>query len=152
MASDACLRAIHIFSPETVGSLQGGSLFDHTLPPVLELLRAMLVSIITLALAYFGMQFAHQFLAIVCIILFHQHPSQWPPLFDAPWSSTSLGELWGRQWHQIMRNSVLTLGGRPFGFLFGRVGGHLGAFLVSGIFHNFDLDEVDSRPSASVSG
>jgi len=38
-----------------------------------------------------------------------------------------------------MRNSVLTLGDRPFGFLFGRVGGLLGAFLVSGIFHNFTL-------------
>ncbi|KAI9463910.1 hypothetical protein HD554DRAFT_2222504 [Boletus coccyginus] len=33
VAFDACVQTIRIFSPETFGSLKGGSLFDHTLPP-----------------------------------------------------------------------------------------------------------------------
>jgi len=92
VAFDAC----DSHSPKTFGTLKGGSLFDHTLPPALELLRAVLVSFLTAALAYFGMQFTYQLPAIVCVISFRQHPSQWPPLFDAPWSSTSSSKLWGR--------------------------------------------------------
>ena len=139
VAFDACVQTIRILSPETFGSLEGGSLFDHTLPPILELLRSVLVSFLAAAFAYFGLQYAYRFLAIVCIILFHQYPSQWPPLFDAPWLSTSLSELWGRRWHQMMRDMLLNLGAQPFNCLFGRLGGLLGAFLVSGIFHDIEL-------------
>lgn len=138
-AFDACLQIIRIFSPETFGSLNGGSLFDHALSPGLELLRAVFVSFLTVWMAHFAMQWSYQFLAIVCIILFQQHPSQWPPLFDSPWLSTSLSELWGRRWHQMMRELLVTLGMRPFGYLFGRLGGLFGAFLVSGIFHDIEL-------------
>ena len=139
VAFDACVQTIRILSPETFGSLKGGSLFDHTLPPVLELLRSVLVTFLSGASAYFGLQYTYRFLAIVCVILLHQHPSQWPPLFDAPWLSTSLSELWGRRWHQMMRDVVLNLGGQPFNYLFGRLGGLLGAFVVSGIFHDIEL-------------
>ena len=139
VAFDACVQAVRILSPETFGSLEGGSLFDNTLPPVLELLRSVFVSWLVAVMAYFGLQYTYRLLAIVFIILFHQHPSQWPPLFDAPWLSTSLGELWGRRWHQMMRDVVLNLGGQPFNYLFGRLGGLLGAFLVSGLFHVIEL-------------
>ncbi|KAI9463911.1 hypothetical protein HD554DRAFT_2123722 [Boletus coccyginus] len=40
----------------------------------------------------------------------------------------------------MMRDSVLNLGDQPCSFLFGRLGGLLGAFLVSGIFHNLNLE------------
>ena len=78
-------------------------------------------------------------MAIACIVLFQQHPSQWPPLFDSPWLSTSLSDLWGRRWHQMMREQLVTFGVRPFNYLFGRLGGLLGAFLVSGIVHDIEL-------------
>ena len=107
---DACRQIICMFSPETFGSLNGGSLFDHTLPPPLELLRSVFVSFFTAWMAYFSMQCGYQFLAIVCIVMFQQCPSQWPPLFDSPWLSTSLSEFWGRRWHQMMRDVVLNLG------------------------------------------
>lgn len=138
LAFDVCVQSIRAMGPETFGSLQGGSLFDQSLPPVLELLRSVFVSSLAAWSAYFGLQYTHQLLAIVCVVLFHQHPSQWPPLFDAPWLSSSLGELWGRRWHQMMRDMVLTLGG-PFSYMFGRLGGIFGAFLVSGIFHDIEL-------------
>ncbi|KAF8553846.1 hypothetical protein OG21DRAFT_1509617 [Imleria badia] len=136
---DASLQIMRRLSPDTFGSLDGGSLFDHTLPPLLELLRAVFVSSLTACMAYFAIQWSYQLIAIVCIILFQQRPSQWPPLFDAPWKSTSLTELWGRRWHQMMRELLVTLGIRPFGYLFGRLGGLFGAFLVSGVFHDIEL-------------
>jgi len=136
---DACLQIVRVLSPDTFGSLNGGSLFDHTLPPHLELLRSIFVSFLTIWMVYFLIQWGNRFLAIVWIILFQQRPSQWPPLFDSPWLSTSLSELWGRRWHQMMRELVLNLGGRPFNCLFGRLGGILGAFLVSGIVHDIEF-------------
>jgi len=39
----------------------------------------------------------------------------------------------------MMRNVVMNLGGQPFNHLFGRLGGLLGAFLVSGVFHDIEL-------------
>lgn len=139
VAFDACVQITRVLSPETFGSLQGGSLFDHTLPPALELLRAVFVSFLFAAGAYFGLQYTYKFLSIVCVLAFRQHPSQWPPLFDAPWLSTSLSELWGRRWHQLMRDMLLNLGYQPFQCVFGRLGGLVGAFFVSGLFHNAEL-------------
>ena len=139
LAFDACIQVVRMLSPDTFGSLNGGSLFDHALPPLLELLRAVFVSLLVVWMAYFAMQWSYQFLAIICIVLLQQRPSQWPPLFDSPWLSTSLTELWGRRWHQMMRELLVTLGSRPFNSLFGRLGGLFGAFLVSGIFHDIEL-------------
>jgi hypothetical protein len=39
----------------------------------------------------------------------------------------------------MIRHMLLTLGGRPFGYLFGRLGGIIGVFLLSGIFHDIEL-------------
>ena len=139
---DTCLQIIHMLSPDTFGSSSGGSLFDHTLPPLLELLRSVFVSLLTVWLTYFAIQWTYQVLAIIGTVLFQQRPSQWPPLFDSPWLSTSLSELWGRRWHQLMRDVVVNLGAQPFNCLFGRPGGLLGAFLLSGIFHDIELRTV----------
>ncbi|KAF8553845.1 hypothetical protein OG21DRAFT_1441204 [Imleria badia] len=139
LAFDACVQTLRVLSPNTFGSLNGGPLFDHAFPLVLELARAVLVAFLAAAAAYFGLQYTYKFLAIVCVLSFHQHPSQWPPLFDAPWLSTSLTELWGRRWHQMMRDMLLTLGVQPFEWALGRSGGLLGAFFVSGVFHDIEL-------------
>ena len=136
---DVCLQIVRMLSSDTFGSLNGGSLFDHTLPPLLELLRSVFVSFLTIWMVYFTIQWSYQLLAIICIVLFQQRPSQWPPLFDSPWLSTSLSELWGRRWHQMMRDVVLNLGSQPFNCIFGRLGGLIGAFLVSGIVHDIEL-------------
>ena len=136
---DACIQVFCMLSPDTFGSLDGGSLFDHTLPPLLELLRAVFATFLTVWMAYFMLQSGHQFVAIVCIVVLQQRPSQWPPLFDSPWLSTSLSDFWGRRWHQMLRDIALNLGSQPFNCLFGRLGGLLGAFLISGIIHDIEL-------------
>lgn len=146
---DACLQIIRILSPGTIGSPDGGSLFDDSLPPFLELLRAIFISFLAVWLAYFAMQWSYHFLAILFTTLFQQRPSQWPPLFDSPWLSTSLSELWGRRWHQMMRQLLVVLGFEPFNYLFGRLGGLLGAFLISGIFHDIEMRSL-GRGGASV--
>ena len=135
---DACRQTIRMLSPDTFGSLHGGSLFDHTLPPLLELLRSVFVSVLAAWMTHFSMQCSYQLVAIIWIVLFQQRPSQWPPLFDSPWLSTSLSELWGRRWHQMIRDVALNLG-QPLVYLFGRLGGLFGAFLVSGVFHEIEL-------------
>lgn len=139
VAFDACVQTIRMLSPDTFGSLHGGTLFDHTLPPLLEFARAVLIAFLAAASAYFGIQYTYKFLAIVCMLAFYQEPSQWPPLFDKPWLSTSLGALWGRRWHQMMRDMLMTLGMQPFEWALGRPGGLLGAFFVSGVFHDIEL-------------
>lgn len=136
---DACVRVIRMLSPDTIGSVNGGSLFDHTLPPLLEISRAVFVSFLTALVVYFAINWTHQLVAIIFVILFQYHPSQWPPLFDSPWLSTSLTELWGRRWHQMMRELLVPLGMQPFGHLFGPLGGLFAAFLISGIFHDIEL-------------
>ncbi|PSR75642.1 hypothetical protein PHLCEN_2v8933 [Hermanssonia centrifuga] len=66
-----------------------------------------------------------------------QQPSDWPPLSQAPWLSTSLAEFWSKRWHQSFRRSFVQLGGKPLRFLFGRIGGIIGVFLLSGILHDW---------------
>ena len=76
LAFDACLQIICMLSPDTFGSLNGGSLFDHTLPPLLELVRSRFVSSLAALMVYFTIQWSYRFLAIVCVVLFQQRPSQ----------------------------------------------------------------------------
>ncbi|KAF8124321.1 hypothetical protein EV363DRAFT_1354174 [Boletus edulis] len=136
---DACLQIICMLGPDTFGSPVGGSLFDHSLPPMLELLRSVFASFLAIWMLYFVIQWTYHVLAVTSIVLFQHQPSQWPPLFDSPWLSTSLAEFWGRRWHQIMREILVTLAMQPFSYLFGPLGGVFGAFLYSGISHDMEL-------------
>ncbi|KAF8841621.1 hypothetical protein BDN67DRAFT_1068326 [Paxillus ammoniavirescens] len=142
LAYDASLQAIRMFSPEEFSSSAGGSIYDPSLPPILQLLRCLSISALTVWMAYFGIQWTYQLQAVLFVTLLQQRPSQWPPLFDSPWLSTSLGDLWGRRWHQVFRHVFMTLGGRPFGYLFGRLGGIIGVFLLSGVYHDIELRSV----------
>ncbi|KIJ08736.1 hypothetical protein PAXINDRAFT_102467 [Paxillus involutus ATCC 200175] len=139
LASDATFQAIRMFSPEEFSSSAGGSIYDPSLPPILQLLRCLTISALTICMINFGLQWAYQLQAILFVALLQQRPSQWPPLFDSPWLSTSLSDLWARRWHQMIRHILLALGGRPFGYLFGRLGSVIGVFLLSGIFHDIEL-------------
>ncbi|KIJ18060.1 hypothetical protein PAXINDRAFT_167360 [Paxillus involutus ATCC 200175] len=139
VAYDASLQGIRMFSPEEFSSSTGGSIYDPSLPPVLQLLRCLSISALTVWMAYFAMEWSYQLQAILFVTLLQQRPSQWPPLFDSPWLSTSLGDLWGRRWHQMFRHVFLTLGGRPFSYLFGRLGGIIGVFLLSGVYHDIEF-------------
>jgi hypothetical protein len=142
LAYDATNQAILTISPEDVSYVTGGSIYDPSLPPVLQLLRCLIISGLAMLSVCFAIEWCYQLLATLFVTVFQQNPSQWPPLFDSPWLSTSLSDLWGRRWHQMFRHTLLGLGGRPFNFLFGRLGGVLGVFLVSGLFHALELRAV----------
>ncbi|KAG0708072.1 membrane bound O-acyl transferase family-domain-containing protein [Suillus ampliporus] len=139
LAFDAASKAVRDFSPETFGSVEGGTIFDASLPPLRRYTRSTVVTILSGWTAYFVIELEYQIHAIASVLLFRQAPSQWPPLFDAPWLSTSLTSLWGHRWHQMFRECFISVGTRPFSYLFGRTGGVMGAFLISGALHYFGL-------------
>ncbi|KAL4071676.1 hypothetical protein V8B97DRAFT_2023805 [Scleroderma yunnanense] len=108
------------------------------------------IAYLSIWLVYFALEWAYHSLAIICIVIFHQHPSQWPPLFDKPWLSTSLSEFWGRRWHQVLRYHFSLLGGIPLSYIFGRAGLVLGTFLLIGLFHDIKIRAVGRGSSSLV--
>ena len=141
LAFDVFTEAIRTYFVTTT-PLDGDTIFNQSLVPISRCFRAFGIAYLTVWLAYFAMQWGYSFLAIICVIIFHQHPSQWPRLFDRPWLSTSLSELWGRRWHQMVRYSFSKVGGVPLSYLFGQPGAVLGTFLMSGIFHDVEIRAV----------
>ncbi|KAG1840840.1 hypothetical protein DFJ58DRAFT_809806 [Suillus subalutaceus] len=126
--------AVQSFSPKTFGSVDGGTIFDQSLPLHLRYLRSSIIATLCAFVIYSALQTG-------------QHPDQCPPSFDSPWRSTSLRDFWSRRWHQWLRR-LFIFGGRPLSLLFGRVGSVIGAFLVSGIWHHVALSAMD--PSSEM--
>ncbi|KAI6147993.1 membrane bound O-acyl transferase family-domain-containing protein [Pisolithus tinctorius] len=149
LAFDAFTETVCTYSPN-LGSWKGDSILDYSLPFVPRYLRALQILYLAVWLTYFALNWAYYSLAIVCIIVFRQHPSQWPPLFDRPWLSTSLSDFWGRRWHQMFRFPLVSCGGVPLAYLFGRPGGVLGTFMMSAIFHIIELRAVGRGSNIAV--
>ncbi|KAG2111007.1 membrane bound O-acyl transferase family-domain-containing protein [Suillus discolor] len=143
LAFDATSGATRDFSPETFGSIEGGTIFDPSLPPLSRYTRSTIITILSGWTAYFVIESVYQIHAIEFVLLFRQAPSQWPPLFDAPWLSTSLTNFWGHKWHQLFRECFISVGARPLSYLLGRTGGVVGAFLVSGALHYLGLKAME---------
>ncbi|KAF8316131.1 hypothetical protein DL93DRAFT_2227042 [Clavulina sp. PMI_390] len=114
-------------------------------------------------LVIYGFEVINSVLSIFVVFFSGSDPSDWPPLFDDPWISTSLHDLWGKRWHQLFRRSVLLVGGHPFATIVnwftpaGKLGSSasddgakvkrsplhpaavaMGAFLASGLLHTWD--------------
>ncbi|KAF8316149.1 hypothetical protein DL93DRAFT_2078412 [Clavulina sp. PMI_390] len=96
-----------------VGGEEHGSMFafggdnlavKYTISTMLQLMSGILV--------IYGLELINCFLSLVGVLC-GSDPASWPPLFDNPWISTSLHELWGRRWHQLFRRSLLVIGGYP---------------------------------------
>lgn len=136
---DLILSIIRSFSPSTVGSVAGGTIHNPSLPPYRRYAQSTFITIAADVGVCAAMQAGYDILTIICIPILQQRPTQWPPLFDSPWLSTSLTDCWGRRWHQIFRGSFIGIGARPFSFLIGRVGGVMGAFFWSAILHDFGM-------------
>ncbi|KAF5373308.1 hypothetical protein D9615_007403 [Tricholomella constricta] len=136
---DAIQYSIQCFGPTTIGSARGGTIFDPNLSPLLRYSRSSLITFLTGLAVYSSIQAGYDIATLLGVLVFGQDTSLWPPAFKAPWLSTSLSELWAIRWHQLFRDVFISLGGRPLSFVFGRVGAVMGAFLVSGIFHNLGM-------------
>ncbi|KAF9242037.1 hypothetical protein BU15DRAFT_44354 [Melanogaster broomeanus] len=137
--------AIKSFSPDTFGSLHGGSIFDETLPFFIRYLRSSIISTFCAFAIYCIGQMGYDLCIIPAVLILRQDPMQWPPLFDSPWFSTSVGDFWGRRWHQWFRQTFIFVGGYPLSLVFGRVGGIFGAFLASGVIHHIALVTINGR-------
>jgi hypothetical protein len=136
---DLALTTVRSFSPSTFGSSIGGTIYDYSFPPYRRYAQSTFITLAAGIAICAVMQMGYDILTIVCIPILQQRPTQWPPLFDSPWLSTSLADCWGRRWHQVFRGSFIGIGARPFSFLVGRVGGVMGAFFWSAILHDFGM-------------
>ncbi|KAG2367224.1 hypothetical protein BDR07DRAFT_1394044, partial [Suillus spraguei] len=114
--------AIQSFSPDTFGSVNGGTIFDYSLPPHLRYLRSTIITTLCTLFVYSVFQANYELTAPLGVLLFKQHPDQWPPSFDSPWRATSVREFWSRRWHQRFRRLFIFLGKYPLSLLFGRAG------------------------------
>ncbi|KAK0498868.1 hypothetical protein EDD18DRAFT_53665 [Armillaria luteobubalina] len=124
---------IQSLSPDTFGSTTGGTILPASGVPSL---RSTYITFLSCSVLYSSIQSAHDACAVFCILFFHQDPTQWPPLFDQPWRSTSLCRFWAKGWHQIFRHEFISLGGRPMYALgLGRTGAVLGVFTASSVLH-----------------
>ena len=139
LAVDALLYTIQSFSPSGFGSPAGGTIFDPSLPPFLRYTRSTFISLLSCYIVYCSLQGFYEIFSLIGIVVLRQHPTQWPRLFNKPWHSTSLAELWAKRWHQLFRNSFICMGSKPLFFLIGPIGKVMGAFLVSGLLHNMGL-------------
>ncbi|EGN98974.1 hypothetical protein SERLA73DRAFT_73550 [Serpula lacrymans var. lacrymans S7.3] len=134
--------AVQIFSPDTFGSTIGGTIFDLSLPPFDRYFRSSLITFFFGWSVYAVAQLFHDVMTILCVLILQHHPRRWPPMFDAPWRSTSLIDLWSRRWHQTHRVSFIRLGMKPFSYIGGHATGVLGVFTLSGILHDLGLRAV----------
>jgi hypothetical protein len=67
-----------------------------------------------------------------------------PPLFDKPWLTRSVYDLWSRRWHQIFRPGFYQVAYRPVRSFFdkkykaaGRIAGTIAVFTCSGLMHDY---------------
>jgi len=137
----ALSRAIYVWT----GGDSAFSIFDETLPFFARYLRSSIISILAGFQVYAVMQMACDAFTAIGVLVFHQDPAQWPPLFDKPWCATSISEFWGRRWHQLFRQMYL-LGAYPFSLVFGRTGAIIGAFLMSGFSHYIMMIPFERDP------
>ena len=117
----------------------GGTIFNPDLPPLLRYGKVLAMSFICPLGLSTSFQATYYAVGFIAMTVFGQVGEQWPPLFQAPWSATSLGDFWGVRWHQVFKRSFVVCGAKPAAQLFGRLGGVLGAFFVSGIMHDFGV-------------
>jgi hypothetical protein len=88
---------------------------------------------------YTGINTIYHLFTVLGVLFLGQGPSDWPVLFNSPLSATSLVDFWGKRWHQLFRRNFVVIGGKPLHFLFGKVGGVVGIFLVSGLLHDWGM-------------
>lgn len=126
---------VHAASTYLLPPHSSGSIYDASLAVVPRYVLASVISFFLGCMIYFFIDTSYTILALAAVLFLQNDPSYWPPVFNSPWSSTSLADFWGRRWHQVFRHIFLTAAGRPLGRLFGQAGLVMGSFLASGIVH-----------------
>ncbi|KAJ4479931.1 membrane bound O-acyl transferase family-domain-containing protein [Lentinula aciculospora] len=130
---------VQSLGPGTFGTVSGGSIFDRSLPPLMRYCRSTFISFLSGLVVYCAIQVTYDFCTLIGIVVLQQSPIQWPPVFDKPWRADSLSNFWAKRWHQLFRHFFVGVGWVPLYPVFGRIGGVLGTFLVSGFLHYLGL-------------
>ena len=123
----------------SVNDPAGDTIFDSTLSTVPCFALAAFCTICGAMMVYTMVDMFYLILSLIGRILLRQSAWQWPPLFERPWASTSVSDFWSFRWHQTFRYVFVALGSRPGGAILGRPGALLGAFAVSGVFHDLGM-------------
>jgi hypothetical protein len=149
--------AIYLLAFDVVGSIlslfpcsadeTGISMFLQHLPPIERYFISTLTQIATSLALVVGFTMHYEITAFISVALLGSTPSDWPPIFNAPWCATSVSNFWSRRWHQILRSTTLDAGGRPLRAVLGSVGGKagqraglvIGAFVVCGLIKDVGM-------------
>lgn len=136
---DTLHYTIQALSPDTFGSPRGGTIFDPHLPPVTRYLRSTFISALSGATIYFSLTMEYYLVTLLAFAIpgVNHDPAYWPPFSEGPWKATSLVDFWGKKWHQSFRQPFIQIAGRPMRRVFGRIGGLLGIFIISGMLHDW---------------
>jgi len=118
-----------------VGLPTGGSMFYQELQPFWRYIVATLIHMLTGSAILVGFGMVYDLITLIAVRCFDSSPKSWPPVTDDPWSANSMHTLWGKHWHQLLRQTFLVLGGYPGRWLAGDIGMLFGVFIASGLFH-----------------
>ncbi|RDB18044.1 O-Mevalon transferase yanI [Hypsizygus marmoreus] len=118
-----------------VGSPMGGSMFYPNLPLFWRYSVATLIHMMTGTAILVGFGMVYDLITLVAVGCFDSSPTSWPPVTDDPWTADSMHNLWAKQWHQLLRQTFLVLGGYPGKWIAGNLGMLFGTFIASGLFH-----------------
>lgn len=128
-----------LYPSEYITHPAGGTIFDPTLSPLLRYGKVVAMTLLCSLGLCTSFSATYNAVAFISIAVFRQHSDQWPPLFQEPWRATSLSDFWGLRWHQVFKRAFIVTGAKPVSKLFGRAGGVIGAFLVSGLMHDWGV-------------
>jgi Membrane bound O-acyl transferase family len=117
----------------------GDTFFDPTLSPIPRYALAAFFGACGAVVVYTVFDAYYHFATLIGRVLLRQPDWAWPPLSDRPWMSTSIVEFWSFRWHQFLRQVFVVYGARPGGALLGKPGACIGAFVVSGVLHDFGI-------------
>ena len=132
---DASHYLVQHFRP-TVDLPAGDTLFDPTLGMVPRCAWATFYTFLGGIVVFVTVDVGYHTATLIGRIFLRQSAWQWPPLFDRPWTSTSITDCWGFRWHQLFRKVFVDFGSQPGRALLGRPGALVGAFAMSGVLHD----------------
>lgn len=101
----------------------------------------------------------HTVFGCLAVGFFGDIPSRWdPPAVDVPWISSSVGEFWGRRWHQYLRITFMTVGYWPVRSFLTPIAGRrvaniaaiFGAFMASGLVHDLGRVTLAPKPGFAI--
>jgi len=118
-----------------VGTPMGGTMFYPTLAPSARYTVSTVIHMITGTTLIAGFGMVYDLITLFAVACLDSSPLSWPPIMDDPWRSDSMHTFWAEDWHQVLRQTFIVLGGYPGKWLGGDYGMVFGAFLASGLFH-----------------